>query len=203
MALQGHFTEHHAFLIGLELKQIDLFSYQIEQVESRINQLLLPLLKEMEHLISIPGVNQTAASAILAEIGSDLSPFGSAGRLASWCKICPGNNESAGKRFSGKIGQGNKYLKRILVQCAWAARKTETFLGRTFRRLEKRLGGKKSAIAGGHKILVIVYHLLKEGVCYDEQRYSDVERKGEEKRLKIAQRTLEKAGYKIELAQTA
>lgn len=203
VALEGYFTEHHARLIQQNLEQIDLFSRHIKDLEERINQLLVPLAQPLEQLTSIPGVSTTSASAILGETGPDMSCFVTAGRLASWTKICPGNNESAGKRSSGKTGQGNKYLKRILVQCAWTTRKTETFLGLTFRRLEKRLGGKKAAVAVAHKILVIVFCLLKEGVVYDEQRYSDQERKGEEKRLARAKQILERVGYKIELAQTA
>jgi transposase len=94
-----------------------------------------------------------------------MSRFGDASRLASWAGGCPGNHESAGKRYRGKTCQGNRYLRRVLVPCAWGARKTPTFLGRTFRRLEVRIGQKKAALAIAHKILVIVYPLLALGTC--------------------------------------
>jgi transposase len=110
----------------------------------------------MEQLTSIPGVEATAARAILAEIGTDMSRFGSDTRLASWAGVCPGNHASAGKQRRGRTRNGNRYLQRVLVQCAWAARKTPTYLGGTFRRREVRLGGKKAAVAIAHKILVIV-----------------------------------------------
>lgn len=102
-------------------------------------------------------MQETAARAILAEIGSDMSRFGSAARLASWAGVCPGNNESAGKRRRGQTRKGNRYLRRVFIQCAWAARKAPTYLGRTCRRLEARLGGKKAAMAVAHKILVSVH----------------------------------------------
>jgi transposase len=111
-----------------------------------------------------------AARDILAEIGTDMSRFGDAARLASCAGVCLGNHENAGKRYRGKTCKGNRSLRRIMVQCARGARKTPTFLGRTFRRLEVRLGKKKAALAIAHKILVIVYHLLAAGTCYEEVR---------------------------------
>src|SRR5713101_290758 len=160
LALTGEFTEHHAWLIQGALDLIDLLNQQIIDLDQHIGELVTPLAPQMEQLISIPGVETTAARAILAEIGTEMQHFGSAARLASWAGVCPGHDESADKRRSGRTRQGNRYLRRVLVQCAWAARKTPTFLGRTFRRLEARLGGKKAAVAIAHKLLVIVYHLL-------------------------------------------
>jgi transposase len=162
-ALEGSFTEHHAFLIRLGLESLDQCNRQISELDSQIGRLMESMQEEASRLISIPGVSETAARVILSEIGTDMSRFGSAGRLASWAGLCPGNNESAGKRRSGKTAKGNRYLRRVLVECAWAARKTETFLGGTFGRLQARIRGKKAAVAVGHKILVIVFHLLNEG----------------------------------------
>jgi transposase len=112
-----------------------------------------------------------------------------------------GNNASAGKRRQGRTGKGNRYLRRVLVQCAWAARKTSTFLGRTFRRLEARLGGKRVAVAVGHKILVIVY--LWQGTYYKEQRYTDQRPKQEERDRKRAITALERLGYQVTLKRAA
>jgi transposase len=158
---------------------------------------------QIEQLDSIPGVDATAARDILGEIGTDMSRFGSAARLASWARVSPGNNASAGKRRQGRTGKGNRYLRRILVQCAWAARKTSTFLGRTFRRLEARLGGKRAAVAVGHKILVIVYHLLWQGTYDEEQRDADQRPKQEERDRKRAINALERLGYRVTVERVA
>jgi transposase len=125
-ALEGTFTDHHALLIGLNLDLIDHTNAQIAQLDERIGELMAPLQKEAERVASIPGVHNKAARTILSEIGVDMGRFGSPSRLASWTGICPGNNESAGKRKSGKIRKGNRYLKRVLTECAWAAGKTDT-----------------------------------------------------------------------------
>jgi transposase len=116
---------------------------QIAELDDQIRVLVEPLMPQIEQLANIPGVDVTAARDILGEIGTAMSRFGSAARLASWAKVSPGNNASASKRRQGRTSKGNRYLRRLLVQCAWAAHKTSTFLGRTFRRREARLGGKR------------------------------------------------------------
>jgi transposase len=203
VALTGQFTEHHGRLIALSLELIDLLERQIAELDEQIRLLVEPLLPQIEQLDSIPGVDAIAARDILGEIGTDMSRFGSAARLASWAKISPGNKASAGKRRQGRTGKGNRYLRRVLVQCAWAARKTPTFLGRTFRRLEARLGGKRAAVAVGHKILVIVYHLLWQGTYYEEQRYTDQRPKQEERDCKRAIKALERLGYQVTVKRVA
>jgi transposase len=203
LALAGQLTEHHARLIPLSLELIDLLDRQIAMLDQQIGALVAPLTPQMEQRISIPGVEATAARAILAEIGTDMSRFGSASRLASWAGVCPGNNESAGKQRRGRTRKGNRYLRRVLVQCAWAARQTPTYLGRTFRRLEARLGGKKAAVAIAHTLLVIVYHLLAEGTCYDEERYDRLQPRQEEHQRKRAVKALEQLGYQVSLAKVA
>ena len=199
-ALEGTFTDHHALLMNLNLDMIDHTNAQIAQLDERIDELMMPLQKEAERIESIPGVNQKAARIILSEIGTDMSRFGSDARLTSWAGMCPGNNESAGKRKSGKTRKGNRYLRRVLVQCAWATRNTDTFLGSTFRRLQGRIGGKKAAVAVGHKILVIVYHLLHEGTMYDEGRYNRPKQRQEKRELERALLTLKRLGYQVDLA---
>jgi transposase len=203
LALSGQFTAHHAWLIQGALELIDLLDRQLTDLDQRIGELMAPLAPQAEQLTSIPGVEATAARAILAEIGTAMRHFGSAARLASWAGVCPGNDESAGKRRSGRTRKGNRYLRRVLVQCAWAARKTPTFLGHTFRRLEGRLGGKKAAMAVAHKILVIVYHLLLEGTCYEEARYDRLQARQEERQQKRAVKALERLGYRVTLERLA
>ena len=140
---------------------------------------------------------------IISEIGTDMSRFGSGPRLCSWAGMCPGNNESTGKRKSGKTRKGNRYLRRVLTECAWAAGKTDSFLGRTFRRLQARIGGKKAAVAVGHKILLIVYHLFNEGTVYDDGRYNRLNRKQENRQLKRALSALKQLGYQVQLSPAA
>lgn len=202
-ALEGTFTDHHALLIGLNLDLIDHTNAQIAQLDQRIDELMKPLQDEVQRLESIPGVHHTAARIILSEIGTDMSRFGSHSRLASWAGMCPGNNETAGKRKSGKTHKGNRYLRRVLAECAWATRKTDSFLGRTFRRLHARIGGKKAAVAVGHKILVIVYHLLNEGTMYDDGRYNRPNPRQEARQLKRALSILETLGYQVQLSLAA
>jgi transposase len=203
VALTGQFTPHHARLIQGALELIDLLDRQIMDLNQQIGDLVAPLAPQMEQLTSIPGVETTSARVILAEIGTDMSRFGSDSRLASWAGMCPGNDESAGKRRRGRTRKGNRYLRRVLVQCAWAARKTPTYLGQTFRRLEARLGGKKAAMAVAHKILVIVYHLLAEGTFYDEERYNRLQPRQEAQQRKRAVKALERLGYQVTLERVA
>jgi transposase len=203
VALTGQFTPHHATIMQASLALVDLLNRQIADLESQIGALVAPLEPQITQLDRIPGVDKTAARDILAEIGTDMSRFGSAPRLASWAGVGPGNNESAGKRRRGKSRQGNRYIWRVLVQCAWAARKTPTSLGRTFRRLEVRLGGKKAAVAVAHKILVIVYHLLSEGTVYDEERYDRLQPRQEAQQRQRAIKVLERLGYHVNLERVA
>jgi transposase len=203
VALEGQFTEHHAKLIGGALGLVDVLGRQIAEIDQALHELLTPMARQLEQLESIPGVSDITARDILAEIGLDMSRFGSASRLASWAGLAPGNDESAGKRRKSRTGKGNKYLRRVLVQCAWATRKTSTFLGRTFRRLEARLGSKKAAMAVAHKILVIIYHLLLEGTLYEEERYDRLLPRQEDRERKRALKALERLGYAVTLEKVA
>ena len=199
LALEGSFTEHHAFMIRLGLESLDQCNRQISELDAHIARLMDPLQEKVSQLMSIPGVGETAARVILSEIGTDMTRFGSAQRLASWAGLCPGNNESAGKRKSGKTRKGNRYLRRVLSECAWATRHTETFLGRTFRRLHVRIGGKKAAVAVAHKILVIIFHLLNEAQLYQDERYDAIKEKDRIRQKTRALTTLHRLGYQVTL----
>lgn len=203
LALHGNFTPHHAKLIELSLRHINELDSEIAELEQEIEKVVEPLRPELAILESIPGVAETAARAIIAEIGTDMQRFGSAGRLASWAGMCPGNNESAGKRKSGKTRKGSKWLRRILTECAWAVRKSDSHLGRRFRHFERRLGGKKAAVAVGHQILVIVWHLLHTGTLYEEERYGRLTPKQEERRRSRLVKELERLGYTVTVEKLA
>ena len=200
LALTGQFTAHHGRLIQGELELMELLERQIADLDEQIRQATEPFAPQLEQLQSIPGIQAITARDITAEIGTEMRRFGSATRLSSWAGVSPGNNESAGKRRKGRTRTGNRYLRRVLVQCAWAARKTPTFLGRTFRRLESRLGRKKAAMAVAHKILVIIYHVLMDGTFYEESRYDRHDAREEERDKKRAIAALERLGYEVTLS---
>jgi len=131
---------------------------------------MAPFAAAAERLQGIPGVGPRAAEVIVAELGPDMTPFATAGHLSSWAGLCPGNDQSAGKRRSGKTTKGSQWLRTTLVQVAWAASHTkETIFSACYQRWAKRLGRKKALVALAHKILVVIYHLLKDGTDYREK----------------------------------
>ena len=203
MALTGQFTAHHGRLIQGELELMALLERQIADLDEQIRQATEPFAPQLEQLHSLPGINAITARDIIAEIGAEMRRCGSARRLSSWAGVSPGNNESAGTRRKGRTGKGNRSLRRVLVQCAWAARKTPTCIGRTFRRVESRLGRKKAAMAVAHKILVIISHVLMDGTFYDESRYDRHDAREEEREKKRALAALERLGYTVTLSPVA
>jgi transposase len=199
LALDGMFTAHHAALIKMSLDQVDLFGQQIAEIDARIQMFAAKMEREIDLLDSIPGVDRTAAIAVLAETGTDMSRYGSSKRLASWAGVCPGNNESAGKRYSGKTRRGNKYIRRVLTQSGWATRKTETHVGARFRKLQVRIGGKKAALATAHQILATGYHLLVQGVPYDDAKANRLKPETEVRRRNRAVQALCNLGYQVSI----
>jgi transposase len=162
-AFHGRFTDHHASLLARMLARIDALDTDIAAVETRIEELIAPFAEAVARLDAIPGVGTTAAQAIIAEVGTDMSRFPTAAHLASWAKFSPIISESAGKkRGKNATGHGNPYLARALGEAAVAAAKTNTFLGERYRRIARRRGKKKAIVAVGRSILIIVWHLLSD-----------------------------------------
>jgi transposase len=162
-AFTGFFTDHHAFLLARMLDRIDALSADIAALDARIEALIGPFAQAVDRLDEIPGVGQTAAHLLVAEIGVDMIRFPTAGHLVSWAKFAPGVKESAGKRKgTATTGHGNPYLARVLGEAAVAAGRTDTFLGERYRRIARRRGAKKAIVAVGRSILVIVWHLLAD-----------------------------------------
>ena len=162
-ALEGRFAEHHAIMIGLALDHFEYLERSVVQLDERIDELMAEHSAARDRLDTIPGVGKRAAEVIIAEIGADMSVFPTAGHLASWARMCPGNNITGGKRKSGTTGGGNRWLRETLVECAWAAsRQRDSYLAAQFWRLARRIGKKKAALAVGHSILVIAWHLLHD-----------------------------------------
>jgi transposase len=169
-ALAGRVTDHHRFQLGLLMDQVRQLEGLIERLDGRIAEVLGPLAAAAARLATIPGVGARAAEVIVAEIGADMTRSPTAGHLASWAGMCPGNDQSGGKRRSGKTTKGSAWLRAILVQAAWAAGHTKgTILAAAYRAWAKRLGKKKALVALGHKLLRIIYELLAGSADYIER----------------------------------
>lgn len=169
-ALRGRVTAHHRFLLKLHLAQIDSLQQAVRELEARMGEALAPFRDQVAHLKTIPGVSDTVAQVIAAEIGLDMSRFPTAGHLISWAGLCPKMDESAGKRRSTKVRKGAPWLKTTLVTAAWAAaRKKSGYLRAQFARIKSRRGAKKAVLAVAASILTAVYYMLR-----DRQPYRDL-----------------------------
>jgi transposase len=200
LALHGKVTAHHRFLLRLHLDHLTQLEALIGRLGTRIEEALAPFAPAVERLQTIPGISQRTAETVVAEVGPDGGPFATAEHLASWAGMCPGNDESAGKRRSGRSTKGNRWLKRILVQAAWAASHTkDTYLAAQYRRLAKRRGRKKALVAVGHTLLVIIYHVLKRGTSYTELGADYLDRLEPERLTRQLVNRLEKLGHKVTL----
>ena len=204
-ALAGRFNEHHGLLCRAMLARIDQADVTIDELTTRIETLLDPHRAAVTLLVGIPGVSHRTAQVILAEIGTDMSRFPTAGHLASWAGMCPGNNESAGKHRSGRTRYGSKWLRIALVEAGQAAgRSKNTYLAAHYHRIRGRRGPARAAVAVGHSILVIAWHLLSTGETYtdlggdyfDKRNTSDAR----QRRL-VAQ--LEAMGHRVTLEPAA
>jgi len=168
-ALEGRFREHHSFLVGHILSHLDHMDEMIGEISERIGRQIAPFVEAVDRLKTIPGVDRRTAEVMVAEIGTDMSRFPTAGHLASWAGMCPGNNESAGKHKSGKTRKGSKWLRVALVESALAvSRAKDTYLAAQYRRLYRQRGHKRAVVGVGHSILVIAYHLLTRKTTYME-----------------------------------
>ena len=169
LALEGRMEEHHRFLLKLQLDRLKAVEDDLQVLEQRIEEKLQPYAVQLSLLQEIPGVDRILAAIIIAELGIEMNVFASVSQLASWSGLCPGNNESAGKRMSSRIPKGNVYLKTALVEAANAAAKAKgTYLRDKFYRLKARRGYKRAVVAIAHKILVAIYHMLSQNVSYND-----------------------------------
>jgi len=200
-ALTGRVTEHHRFLLRLLLDDLTQREQLIGRLTERITEVMpAPFAEAVQRLATIPGIDERAAENILAEIGADMGQFPSAGHLASWTGMCPGNRESAGKRRSGKTTKGNRWLRATLVQVAWAASHTKnTYLSAQYRRLAGRRGKKRALVALGHTILGVIYHLLKDKTTYHELGPDYFDHLERARLSRALVRRLEALGHKVTL----
>jgi transposase len=205
-ALDGRFETHHAHMLRLHLDHIDHLDTAIGTIDERIEELMGPFAEVRARLQTIPGVGQKVADVLIAETGADMSRFPDAAHLASWAGVCPGNNESAGKRFSGRTRKANDWLQSMLVDVAWAAARTkDTYLAAQFWRLAGRIGKKKAAMAVAHSILVIAYHLMADPEAVYEDLGPDwfARRNNPDVRRQRLVKQLADLGYDVELTPKA
>jgi len=168
-ALTGSFGAHHAFLCRTMLSRIDSLDATIGAVTAQIEAEIAPFQAIADRLDTIPGVNQRTAQVILAEIGADMAQFPTPARLASWAGMCPGNNESAGKHFSGRARKGDRWLRAALGEAAAAAAGTrDSYCRAQYHRLAARRGKKRALVAVGHSLLVAAWHVIHDDVSYQE-----------------------------------
>ncbi len=199
-ALGGRVTEHHRFLLRLHLQQIEALEAAVEQLEARIGEQCAPFRDAVVRLTSIPGISHTAAHVLVAEIGPDMSRFPSSAHLVSWAGLCPRSDESAGKRRSTRIRDGNGWLKPLLVQSAWSAsRKKDSYLRAQFHRLKARRGAKKAAVAVAASLLTIAFHLLRDGTLYKDLGAGHFDQRDKRRVTRRLLRRLADLGVEVEV----
>jgi transposase len=203
-ALRGRFSAHHALLVRLALDHIEQLERSITALDAEVDRVIGPFAQARDRLDTITGVGKRAAECMIAEIGVDMSVFPTAAHLASWAGRCPGNNVTGGRRRSGRTTKGNVWLGEILIECAWAAaRCRDTYLAAQFWRLARRIGKKKAALAVGHSILVIAWHLLANDCDYAELGGDFFVRRDSDRARQRAVAQLQALGYHVTLEPTA
>lgn len=214
-ALHGRLTDHHRFLLELHLKQWDSLDATIRKIDLEIDQRIgcmdaqtgtgqPPFRTLIELLSTVPGVSTVAAPAILSEIGPDMSRFPTAGHLIAWAGLCPGQNESAGKRKSSRLRKGAPWLKTMLVQCAWAAkRKKDSYYRAQFFRLQSRRGPQKAICAVAASILTAIYNILKDGTEHRDLGGTYFDRRPVELKVNHLVARLKKLGFTVQLQPIA
>jgi transposase len=199
-ALTGRVKPHHRLLLRELLDHVDYLDRAIARVSAVIEARTRPFAAALALLCSIPGVKQRTAEVLLAELGADMGRFPSARHLCSWAAVCPGNHESGGKRRSGRTRKGNRWLRAALLQAAWAAVRVKgAYFGAQFRRIARRRGEKKAAVAVAHSLLTVVYHVLKDGAPYEELGAAYFDRLEPGKLARYHLRRLAELGYGVYL----
>lgn len=200
-ALTGRFTEHHGFLVEQILAHIEFLEQAIAGCDARIEVHTRPFATVIEQVTTVPGIARRGAESILAETGTDMSQFPSAAHLASWACICPGNDQSAGKRRSGKTRRGNPWLRAVRIECAWAAARTKgTYLAALYSRIARRRGAKKAIVAVAHSILAAIYHMLRDGTVYHDLGPAHFDSLAQDRLTRYHVRRLEELGHAVTLA---
>ncbi len=199
-ALVGRFEDEHTLVVGQILAHIDFLDEAIDRLSAEIEERIRPFAAQRDLLMSIPGVKQRAAEVLISEIGVDMSAFPTPKHLASWAKMCPGNDQSAGKRRSGKTGKGNKWLRATLTEASLAATRTKnSYLAAQYQRLRGRRGHSKAVTAVGHSILTAAWHMLQTGELYRDLGGEYFTQRNPDQTTKRLVRQLEALGHSVTL----
>jgi transposase len=201
-ALEGRFDSEHALVVGQILAHIDFLDESIERLSAAIEEQVAPFAAAVELLCTIPGVQRRAAEVIIAETGGDMTAFASAGHLASWAGVCPGNDESAGKRRSGRTRKGSKWLRGTLIEAARAAARTrDTYLNAQYQRVRARRGANKASLAVAHSLLVAIWHMLQTGETYLDPGGDYYTRRDPARTTRRLVTQLERLGYSVTIQE--
>jgi len=200
-ALAGRFRAHHAFLVSQALAHLDYLDDAVETLSGEVDRGLAPFAAALAPLDSIPGINKRTAEVIIAEIGIDMEPFPSEHHLASWAGLCPGNNESAGKRKSGRTTKGSPWLRAALVEAALGATRAPGYLRAKYWRVRARRGHHRAVIAVAHALLEVIHRLLSTGELYVDLGPEYFERRQAEQLIRRAVRQLERLGHRVILEE--
>ena len=204
LALQAQFRPPHAFLIGQILAKVDFLEEAIATLTDEIDRLVRPFEPTIEHLMTIPGVKRRNAVTIFVETGGDMTRFATAGHLCSWGAMCPGHNESAGKRRSGRTRAGNRFLRGALIESGLATtRAKDTALQARYRRVRRNRGHKKAVVAVGHQILEIAYYIMRDGTTYQELGPDYFARRDRDRTVRRSVKQLEALGYRVTIEEAA
>ncbi len=203
-ALQGRIQDHHRLLLRIHLDQVDALQQAIDQLEARMGELLEPFRSSVELLKSTPGIKETTARIVLAEIGFEVTRFATAGQLISWTGLCPGSDESAGKRRSTHLRKGNVWLRTALVQAARGAiRKKDSYLRALYLRLRARRGAKKAIVAVAASMLTSIYFMLQRQQTYTDLGPTHFDQRQRQRVTRRLIRRLEDLGVKVEVKEAA
>jgi transposase len=203
-ALRGRVRKHHRFLLRLHQQQIAALDTAICQIDREVEANIAPFRIAIALLTTMPGISSLSSRGILAEIGTDMSRFPTAGHLLSWTGLCPRNDESAGKRRSNRMRKGAPWLKTTLIQCAWAAvRKKGSYLQAQFHRLRARRGAKKAIGAVAASMLTAIYHMLKDGTLYQDLGADHFDRTSKPAQTKRLIARLQTLGYQVQITPVA
>lgn len=199
-ALNGLMSTHQRLMLDSLLRHLDFLDGEVERLGVEVEQRTAPFEEAVRMLDGIPGVGERPAHEILGEIGIDMSRFPSAAHLASWARVCPGNNQSAGRRGSTSTGKGNQWLRSALVEAAWSAvRVKASYFGALYRRLAGRRGSQKAIMAVAHSILVTIYHMLRRGSQYSDLGANHFDERNRQHAVAAAVRRVERLGYRVTL----
>lgn len=206
-ALHGHVTAHQRWLLTEQLAHVDDLEARIERVTRELDERLAPFAEVREAvavLDGIPGIGAVTAQGLVAETGIDMTRFPNADHFASWFGLCPGNNESAGKRYSGRTRKGNRYARELLIEAARSAVRTkDSYLSAQYHRIKARRGDKRAIGAVAHSLAKIIYHVLKTKEPYQDLGYHYYDRRNREARARRLKRQLEGMDYRVTIEDVA